>query len=39
MDVFLDKEIEMRQYDRPISDNQAVLDHIKQELLSKADGM
>jgi hypothetical protein len=39
MGVFLDKEIDMRQYDRPISDNQVVLDHIKQELLSKADGM
>lgn len=39
MEIFLNKEIETRQYDRPISDNQAVLDHIKQELLSKADGM
>jgi len=39
MKVFLDKEITERQYDRPISDNQEVLQRVKQELLNKADGM
>ena len=39
MKLFLDKEITERQYDRPISDNQEVLEFVHQELLNKADGM
>lgn len=37
--AYLDEEIRMKQCDRPISDNQVVIDHIKQELLNKAEGM
>jgi hypothetical protein len=39
MELFVDNEIETMQYKRPISDNQVVLENIKQELLKKADRM
>lgn len=39
MEIFVDKVIEIMQYDRPISSNEAVLNSIRREILNKADGM
>jgi hypothetical protein len=39
LEVFVNKEIERMQYDRPISSNEAVLKSIRHEVLSKASGM
>ena len=39
MEIFIDHEIEQRQYDRPITNNQEVLQKVRQEMVTKADGM
>ena len=39
LEVFVDNEIKRRQYGRPISSNEAVLNSIRYEILNKADGM
>jgi hypothetical protein len=39
LEVFVDSEIKIRQQDRPISSNEAILNSIRHEILNKADGM
>lgn len=39
MELFIDNEVEAMRYNRPMFDNQDMLDYIKQELLKKADRM
>ena len=39
LDVFVDQDIQERQYERPISGNTALVEVVKRKILEKADGM